>query len=87
MEKKRIYLKASTIFIKSNVIFRSDGKGGMEMSNLEEIKAHQLKYKFTETKDILWLIEQAEKYRRLRDKMLEQTIQKNHEVLKKLADK
>ncbi|PFP30243.1 hypothetical protein COJ96_05895 [Bacillus sp. AFS073361] len=32
------------------------------------------------------LEEQAEKYQRLRNKILEQTIQKNHEALKKLAD-
>lgn len=36
--------------------------------------------------DVEWLIQQAEKYQRIRDRMLEQTIQKNHEALKKLAD-
>jgi CRISPR/Cas system-associated exonuclease Cas4 (RecB family) len=36
-----------------------------KVSKLDEIKAHQLKYKFSETKDILWLIEQAEKVERL----------------------
>jgi hypothetical protein len=36
--------------------------------------------------DIDWLIEQAEKYQRLRDKILEQTIQNNYEALKRLDD-
>jgi hypothetical protein len=61
-------------------------------SRLEEIKANHEFRKgegwelTTLTEDIDWLIEQAEKYQRIRDKFLEQTIQKNHEALRKLAD-
>ena len=36
--------------------------------------------------EIRWLIEQAEKYQRIKDKIIEQTFQNNQDVLKKLAE-
>jgi hypothetical protein len=36
--------------------------------------------------DLEWLIEQARKYQRVRDRVIEQSIEKNHEALRRLAD-